>query len=1033
MRNMKSGLVQLRVFVLWLVLFSTALSAHCQRSTNDLWDVSRGTVVITNSAVYGECDARDILGGLFGPVFPDQCMFLDNQSPSPGFVHFIEWKTQTDVSVGGFALFAAGDGPASNNQREFSQFVLRAKSSPQAAGYDLVLFDYVVPNHPYVFIDPASYLLLFTNITPVTSSFFRAEFVERSTGGLWDAPRVYELDGYPPAGPIITLQPTSQEVFVGNEVSLMAGAFGLPTLSYQWLFNGSNIVGETNQSLRITNVQLAHAGNYSLVVSNAFGFTNSLQAVLTVLPAPPCTPGPTNAISWWRAEGTTSDHVSGNNGTFVGNATFGSGRLNLGQGFTFDGNGDFVNLGNPATLQSQNFTIEAWIRRASSTIVNSGGTGALIFGYGSGGYGFGILDAGQLFLSKVGLSNVILTNTVADTNWHHVAVTKTGSAVNFYIDGVAYPVAAYNPGFVFSTSAAIGARGDGQGGSFFGQIDETTFYSRALTPSEIQTAFSAGSSGKCLDLVPPTIVSVPQTTNVVAGSNVTLNVVAGGSLPLKYQWRFNGSDIAGATNTSLTVSNVQFSSMGSYSVVVTNSAGSTVSSAILNVVFPPATVRVLASNAMAGASIVVPITLAANGNENSFGFSLNYSTQRLAYAGVALGSGAVGANLFVNTSLTSTGRLGVAIAFPSSVTFPTATQEVVRVLFSTLPLLGAQPANTTVSFADQPVLRELSDSLLQPLSANYSNSTFILSPTVFEGDVSPRTNGNQSVSVTDWLQMGRFVARLEAIASANEFQRADCAPSVSHGDAQLKVTDWVQAGRYLAGTEVMAAVGGPTIETNASIAGPSVNRRLFIANASVLASQMVAATIELEAQGDENALGFTLAYNPASLTFIGIESGDGTSGASFLINTNQTASGRVGVVLALNPGSTFGTGLRRLATATFATSTATGTFPLTLTDHVATRCVSDAAANELPVGFVGGNITVNATNTPPTLFIARSSNSVILSWASWAGDFSLQTALTLNGVGNAWTNLPGLPQTNGGEIRFALPVTNQAQFFRLRR
>ena len=116
-----------------------------------------------------------------------------------------------------------------------------------------------------------------------------------------------------------------------------------------------------------------------------------------------------------------------------------------------------------------------------------------------------------------------------------------------------------------------------------------------------------------------------------------------------------------------------------------------------------------------------------------------------------------------------------------------------------------------------------------------------------------------------------------------------------------------------------------------------------------------------------------------------------------------------------------------------ATSIITGTIPLTLTDHVATRCVSNANADELPVSFIGGNITVVVTNAQPTLSIVRSNSNVILSWEAWASQFSLQTAPALNGAGNVWTNVSGSPQPSGDKVYFTQPVTNQVQFFRLRR
>jgi hypothetical protein len=65
-------------------------------------------------------------------------------------------------------------------------------------------------------------------------------------------------------------------------VSFSVAAFGTPPLAYQWQFNGNNFVGATNAFLTLTNVQPTNSGVYSVVVSNAFGFTTSSNAMLTV-------------------------------------------------------------------------------------------------------------------------------------------------------------------------------------------------------------------------------------------------------------------------------------------------------------------------------------------------------------------------------------------------------------------------------------------------------------------------------------------------------------------------------------------------------------------------------------------------------------------------------------------------------------------------------------------------------------------------------------------------------------------------------
>lgn len=90
---------------------------------------------------------------------------------------------------------------------------------------------------------------------------------------------------------------------------------------------------------------------------------------------------------------------------------------------------------------------------------------------------------------------------------------------------------------------------------------------------------------------PPFILQQPSvplpgqgtTTNAVVpiGGGVTVNFTARGSLPLNYQWRFNGMDIPGATNTTLTLTNLQYNQAGYYNVEVNNDLGSTNSAKFL--------------------------------------------------------------------------------------------------------------------------------------------------------------------------------------------------------------------------------------------------------------------------------------------------------------------------------------------------------------------------------------------------------------------------------------------------------------------
>ncbi|HLH55573.1 MAG TPA: choice-of-anchor Q domain-containing protein [Verrucomicrobiae bacterium] len=76
---------------------------------------------------------------------------------------------------------------------------------------------------------------------------------------------------------------------------------------------------------------------------------------------------------------------------------------------------------------------------------------------------------------------------------------------------------------------------------------------------------------------PPLITGQPSSQTAFTGSDVTLSVVAVGSLPLSWQWQFKGVAIPGALNSTLTLAPVTTNQAGSYSVVVANNLGSVTS------------------------------------------------------------------------------------------------------------------------------------------------------------------------------------------------------------------------------------------------------------------------------------------------------------------------------------------------------------------------------------------------------------------------------------------------------------------------
>jgi hypothetical protein len=115
------------------------------------------------------------------------------------------------------------------------------------------------------------------------------------------------------------------------------------------------------------------------------------------------------------------------------------------------------------------------------------------------------------------------------------------------------------------------------------QVTDTGGYSVIVT-----NAYGSVSSGAAnLTVTVPTapsIISQPQSLTVLPGQNAVFSVTAGGSVPLGYQWYDNNTLLTNATSDTLTLSNVQPSDAGSYSVVVSNFVSTATSSnAVLTV------------------------------------------------------------------------------------------------------------------------------------------------------------------------------------------------------------------------------------------------------------------------------------------------------------------------------------------------------------------------------------------------------------------------------------------------------------------
>jgi hypothetical protein len=405
----------------------------------------------------------------------------------------------------------------------------------------------------------------------------------------------------------------------------------------------------------------------------------------------------------------------------------------------------------------------------------------------------------------------------------------------------------------------------------------------------------------------------------------------------------------------------------------------------------------------------------------------------LAFLGASLGAGAPsGAALLVNANEVAAGRLGLAVGLPANEGFAEGTQQVALVTFLAAPILNQ--TTVPVSFGDLPTLRQLSDAQAQVLPAVFLEGMLSIADSQFEGDVAPRPDGDRSVATVDWVQMGRFVARLDTISGPDEFRRADCAPRTSKGNGKISASDWVQAGRYAVGLDPLTVLGGPTEEDSGDEGGLAAasasGRQLCLVNSSIVQGQTNSVPVTLECQGNENAASFSVAFDQTKLAFVSAAPGGGAAGSLLNLNTSEAAQGRIGVALAAQPGRTFAAGMREILQLRFrALVSAPATATLSFGNAPVPREVSDVAANPLPTDYTAGTVSVTPPPGPP-LRVTRSGNSLFITWPSSATGFELEA--TEGGFSTAWGLVPGVIDL--GEQKLAVvSIGNRERYFRLKK
>lgn len=222
-----------------------------------------------------------------------------------------------------------------------------------------------------------------------------------------------------------------------------------------------------------------------------------------------CAPAPAGLIAWWPGEN-SPDNLLGLPAAPVG-ITYNVGEV--GQAFEFDGNAHYLATQldvQPSALPET--TWEAWVY---PTRVNYSSR-QQILSHDTGSYGRSLLIEGGT--AKFGIftgMNVWQPVAVTPNEWQHVAVVFAATNIYFYKNGVQYSFGSPPTPRNSSAKLQIG-RSPGYGEYFQGRIDEVAVYNRALTPAEVQAAYSAGPEGLCRNSTTADLAISLQTTPPIA-------------------------------------------------------------------------------------------------------------------------------------------------------------------------------------------------------------------------------------------------------------------------------------------------------------------------------------------------------------------------------------------------------------------------------------------------------------------------------------------------------------------------------------
>ena len=341
--------------------------------------------------------------------------------------------------------------------------------------------------------------------------------------------------------PTIVQGPSNTTVVQGATVVLTVQVQGTPPFNFRWFRNQTDGQNSSTNTLVLTNIQAGQAGNYTVLLSNAAGTAQSEPAYVTVLAAPVIFKPPQD-----------TNVLCGDDVVFSVEA---GGVLPLFYQWYFNGV-SLTNATNETLVLPQAGSAQGgyyWVNVSNA---------------------FGSVDSPMAFLTMLCPPGFMYQPM-------DVFVLPGQSASFFAI--------ATGPGPIHYQWQFEGQNLLGQTGYWLPlssvQMPQVGGYSVVASNYYGSVTSRVATLGLIL---PPTITQSPSNTTAVQGTTVVLTVQAQGTPPFSFQWFRNGTELLTTTTDTLVLTDIHGSQAGSYTVIVSNTAGGVGSQpAHLTVLEPP--------------------------------------------------------------------------------------------------------------------------------------------------------------------------------------------------------------------------------------------------------------------------------------------------------------------------------------------------------------------------------------------------------------------------------------------------------------